>query len=508
VKNAVSILVLLGSLSLPTFAYPESSPSPSQVDPRVRYLTYQRDEVYRLPVSPSRVMTIVLDPSESIASLQAGDTESWQIELLESGNVIVIKLQDEAGATNLTAISDSGRIYSFDMMPVTGDLETADNLVYRVHFNYPDASFLAEQRREKAERDEAERLRLEQMQREIDAQRRADDEAARQRLAQKAIDEENRARRLAQIQRQTAAHQSERAHKRELERIAAERETQLTILREQQALEYARLQQETNRAEAARQAAEAARLAEEARLREAERINSPTLLFDDGRPSIVAANSRGNGTQNQQRRLSDNELFIASSYEAEFPTSTGSVLPRQDRLVAQGTIIQAILESAVNSDLPGMIRGIVNEDVYAFDGAKIMIPKGARLIGRYSSNIQLGQERVVAVWTRLIRPDGVSIALGSPTSDDLGLSGIGGNVDTHFREKFGSAALISVMTGIAGYGSSRIRDEAGREIAENIGNDFTGQASGAFERYLSLAPTVRADQGSRVSVFVARDLYL
>jgi len=207
VKNAVSILILLGSLSLPTFAYPESSPSPSQIDPRVRYLTYQRDEVYRLPVSPSRVMTIVLDPSESIASLQAGDTESWQIELLESGNVIVIKLQDEAGATNLTAISDSGRIYSFDMMPVTGDLETADNLVYRVHFNYPDASILAEQRRDKAARDEAERLRLEKMQREIDAQRRADEEAERQRLAQKAIDEENRARRLAQIQRQTAAHQ-------------------------------------------------------------------------------------------------------------------------------------------------------------------------------------------------------------------------------------------------------------------------------------------------------------
>ena len=497
------VLALLGAMSAPHYAYPESSPSPSQVDSRVRYLTYQRDEVYKLPVSPSRVMTIVLDPTESIASLQAGDTESWQIDLLDSGNVIVIKLQDEAGATNLTAISDSGRIYSFDMMPVTGDALTGDNLVYRVHFNYPDASLLAQRRRETAKRDEAERLRLEKMQREIDAQRRADEEAERRRLAQEAVDEENRTRRLAQIQRQTAAHQSELAHKRELERIAADRATQLAILREQQALEYARLQQET-----ARQEADAARLANAARVREAERINSPTLLFDDGQPSLVAGNTAGNGTTGQRRRLSDNELFIASSYEAEFPTSTGTHLPRQDRLVAQGTLIQAILESAVNSDLPGMIRGIVSEDVYAFDGAKVMIPKGARLIGRYSSNVELGQERVVAVWTRLIRPDGVSIALGSPASDDLGLSGIGGNVDTHFREKFGSAALISVMAGISGYGSSRIRDEAGRDTAENISNDFTGQASGAFERYLTLVPTIRADQGSRVSVFVARDLYL
>jgi len=96
-------LVLLGILSAPNLALAESSPSPSQVDPRVRYLTYQRDEVYKLPVSPSRVMTIVLDPTESIASLQAGDTESWQIDLLDSGNVIVIKLQDEAGAMSLSS---------------------------------------------------------------------------------------------------------------------------------------------------------------------------------------------------------------------------------------------------------------------------------------------------------------------------------------------------------------------------------------------------------------------
>lgn len=496
-KPILSVLALTALLAAPSLAWAESTPSPSATDSRVRYLTYERDQVYRLPVVPSRVMTIVFDPAENISSVQVGDSESWQIDLLDSGNVIVIKLQDAAGETNLTAISESGRIYSFDMIPVVGEAATQDQLVYRIHFNYPDAALLAQRRQDEAARAEAERLRMEAMQQRIDNQRRAAEAAERQRLEQAEIAREERARRVAQIERQNAAYREERAHERELERIAAEREIELTLLREKQALEYAQRQAEAAREEAARRAE-----------REAERVNSPTLLFDDGRPSVVAASAAGSSSPNRRRRLSDNELFVASSYEAEFPTSTGTILPRQDRLVAQGTLIQAVLESAVNSDLPGMIRGVVSEDVFAFDGGAVIIPKGSRLVGRYSSNVQLGQDRIVAVWTRLIRPDGNSIALGSPASDDLGVAGLGGSVDTHFREKFGSAALISVMAGISGYGSSRIDDEAGRDTAENVGDDFTGQTRNSFERYLTLAPTIRADQGSRVSVFVARDLYL
>lgn len=565
-KSTVSLLALLAMLSVPTIPFAEVSPSPSATDARVRYLTYQPDQVYQLMVSPGRVMTIVLDPAENITALQAGDSASWQIDLLESGNVIVIKLLDEAGATNLTAISDTGRIYSFDITPNAETEATPDTLAYLVRFNYPDAALQAQKRSEAAAATQAEQRRLEEIQREMDAQRRADAEAERLRIERLAREDEERALRLAAAERQDALRRTELEHQRELDRIAAEEATQLAVMREQQNIEYNRLQQELRREEAARLAAEAenrraeaarlvelelqarladqarlaseaerrrmeaaqraelefqerladaerqrieaARLAEAARLRAEERINSSTLIFDDGRPS--AGNGEGRSTRGveQRRRLNDNELFLASSFEEEFPTSTGQVLPRQNRLVAQGTIIQAILETAINSDLPGMIRGQVSEDVYAFDGSRVMIPKGSRLIGRYSSNIEIGQNRVVAVWTRLIRPDGNSIALGSPASDDLGVSGLTGSVDTHFGERFSSAALVSVLAGISGFGASRIDDAAGRDTATNVGDDFTGAAGNSFERYLSLAPTIRADQGSRVSVFVARDLFL
>lgn len=558
-KPTLPVLALLAFLNVPVVALAETTPSPSATDARVRYLTYEPDQVYQLIVSPGRVMTIVLDPAENITALQAGDSASWQIDLLESGNVIVIKLLDEAGETNLTAISDTGRIYSFDITPNGGTEVSTDDLAYLVRFNYPDAALQAQKRREAAVTAEAERLRLEQIQQEMEAQRRADEEAERQRLERLAREDEARAARLAQAERDDALRRVELEHRKELDRIAAEEAAQLAVMREQQNIEYNRLQQELRREEAARLAAEAelrraesarlvelelqarlaeeerqrsdaarltelrlqARLAEEerqrteamrlaeaARLRSQERINSPTTLFDDGRPSAIASTPQVSGNGEQRRRLSDDELYLASSFEPEFPTSTGQVLPRQDRLVAQGTIIQAILETAINSDLPGMIRGQVSEDVHSFDGSSVMIPKGSRLIGRYSSNIAVGQNRIVAVWTRLIRPDGKSIALGSPASDDLGVSGLTGDVDTHFVERFGSAALISVLAGLSGYGASQIDDVAGRDTAIGVGDDFTGAANSSFERYLSLAPTIRADQGSRVSVFVARDLFL
>ena len=565
-KPTLPVLALLAFLNVPVVALAETTPSPSATDARVRYLTYEPDQVYQLMVAPGRVMTIVLDPAETITALQAGDSASWQIDLLESGNVIVIKLLDEAGETNLTAISDTGRIYSFDITPNGGTEVSPDDLAYLVRFNYPDAALQAQKRREAAVAAEAERLRLEQIQREMEAQRRADEEAEQQRLERLAREDEARAARLAQAERDDALRRVELEHRKELDRIAAEEAAQLAVMREQQNIEYNRLQQELRREEAARLAAEAelrraesarlvelelqarladqarqateadrrqaeaarlaelqlqARLAEEERqrieamrlaeaerLRSRERINSPTTLFDDGRPSAIASTPQVSGSGEQRRRLSDDELYLASSFEPEFPTSTGQILPRQDRLVAQGTIIQAILETAINSDLPGMIRGQVSEDVRSFDGSSVMIPKGSRLIGRYSSNITVGQNRIVAVWTRLIRPDGKSIALGSPASDDLGVSGLTGDVDTHFAERFGSAALISVLAGLSGYGASQIDDVAGRDTAIGVGDDFTGAANSSFERYLSLAPTIRADQGSRVSVFVARDLFL
>src|SRR5690606_13598305 len=77
----------------------------------------------------------------------------------------------------------------------------------------------------------------------------------------------------------------------------------------------------------------------------------------------------------------------------------------------------------------------------------------SRLIGQYQSGLQGGQKRAYVIWTRLIRPDGASVNLGSPAIGFDGTTGLAGEVDSHFFKRFGSAMLLSVIGGLSAIGS-------------------------------------------------------
>src|SRR4029077_7467756 len=57
--------------------------------------------------------------------------------------------------------------------------------------------------------------------------------------------------------------------------------------------------------------------------------------------------------------------------------------------VVEGAIIPAVLETGLNSDLPGYARAVVTRDVRSFDGKQVLIPRGARLIGQYKGGVAL-----------------------------------------------------------------------------------------------------------------------
>ena len=101
------------------------------------------------------------------------------------------------------------------------------------------------------------------------------------------------------------------------------------------------------------------------------------------------------------------------------------------------------------------------------------------------------------IWTRLIRPDGVSVNLASPATGFDGTTGLAGQVDSHFFQRFGSAMLLSVIGGlttIASGGASGI-----------LGGGQTA-ASTALQQDGTRSPTVRVRQGEPIRVFTARDL--
>jgi len=166
--------------------------------------------------------------------------------------------------------------------------------------------------------------------------------------------------------------------------------------------------------------------------------------------------------------------------------------------IAQGTLIPAVLETAIDTDVPGYARAIVSADVLSFDGTRVLVPRSSRLIGQYKSGLQAGQRRVYVIWTRLIRPDGVAVALGSPGTSYNGESGLGGKVDTHFFERFGSAMLLTVMGGLSTLGTS------GTSVV--IAGSGQSAAAAAVGQTGQIGPTVRVHPGEPIRVFTARDL--
>lgn len=177
----------------------------------------------------------------------------------------------------------------------------------------------------------------------------------------------------------------------------------------------------------------------------------------------------------------------------------GFVTDRSYKLL-QGKIIPAVLETAINSDLPGMLRASVSESVYSEDGNVLLVPKGSRLIGEYKNGVTRGQSRVFVIWSRMVRPDGIDIKMDSPGTDTLGRSSLTGFVDTHFLERFGSSALLSF---ISSYAQQESQNDNQRGA---VVDSFNKSSEIALEDSINIAPTIHINQGERINVFVAKDL--
>ena len=171
--------------------------------------------------------------------------------------------------------------------------------------------------------------------------------------------------------------------------------------------------------------------------------------------------------------------------------------------VTQGTIIPAVMETAINSDLPGFTRAVVSRDVRAFDGKTVLIPRGSRVIGEYRSALSLGQSRVFVIWSRVIRPDGVTVQIGSPGGDALGRGGLDGDVDSHFFARFGGAILLSILN----VGTAAVAGTPSTQISIGSPAAAAGAAASASLPTTSdILPTISVQQGVTVNIFVARDL--
>jgi type IV secretion system protein VirB10 len=215
------------------------------------------------------------------------------------------------------------------------------------------------------------------------------------------------------------------------------------------------------------------------------------------------------------RTISPHEQFLARAInEREATTYTTSRLadPISEYQLMAGTVIPAMLVTAMNSDMPGEILAQVSRNIFDSQQKHLLIPRGTRVIGRYDSQVALGQSRVLIAWTRLVFPDGRSMSLpGLPTQDLRGASGMRSQVDNHYARLYGQAVMLSII-GAAGQlsqpqqSSVLAPSSTGQVAAGALGQELSRISMETIRRNMDVRPTLEVRSGTPFNIFLGRDL--
>ena len=228
-----------------------------------------------------------------------------------------------------------------------------------------------------------------------------------------------------------------------------------------------------------------------------------TTESNGGGVSATGANGRSGA--------SDESSALASRLtSAKIEAAVATKVLNPSMTVGSGVMIPCGTKTEMDTTHPGMVSCSVSRDVFSIDGRVRLIDKGAHVDGQLASGIKAGEKRVFVLWTKLRNPDGTVISLDSPGTNAVGSTGIPGEVDTHFWERFGNAMFVSVFTDI---GSALVQTAANRssnaQTSINLGTTSSTSdqlAKEVLQATINIPPTLFVPQGDAVSIYVARDL--
>lgn len=265
-------------------------------------------------------------------------------------------------------------------------------------------------------------------------------------------------------------------------------------------------------------------------------------------PNVAAAGRQGKREKTPQeieleeRLLSPVKFKLdtqAASGRATAGTATGSSqrgsasgLPGQDRLsqslqsaqlapveayhmgdasfmLYQGAAIPCTVREAINSTLAGQVTCVQSEDVYSETGV-LLAERGTIYTGQQIMGMQRGQRRVAVVWTRgrTPLPNNVAFDLNSAATDELGRTGLSGEIDTHWMERFGPIIALSLVDDIGSYLVATGQQGSGNTTI-GFGNTANGTQelfSEVFKEAANIPPTLTRNQGADIFIYVARDI--
>ncbi|SPR02241.1 type VI secretion protein [Orientia tsutsugamushi] len=169
-------------------------------------------------------------------------------------------------------------------------------------------------------------------------------------------------------------------------------------------------------------------------------------------PSLdLSAQTKDRAARLQEKRTSTNIVLINKSPPSPTREEMEQIRNFTDAgelryLLGRGTVIDAVIISAVNSDFIGEIVAMVSKDVYSQAGKTILIPRGSKIFGYPSVLDNAAYGRMMITWSEVqIAGSQYKLNLSAPTIDRLGKIGVTGKVNNKNLARIMHAVLVSAV---------------------------------------------------------------
>ena len=228
----------------------------------------------------------------------------------------------------------------------------------------------------------------------------------------------------------------------------------------------------------------------------------PVAAFNDQR--------RTSGTAKVARagRIRDAAEWVAKQEQWDDEDKTDATFPTDmSRVIPVTKYIPAILKNAINSELDGKVVAVIEENIYCAHGRKVCIPGGSEAVGRYHALKKPGDERIPVLWSRIITPQGINIHLGdAEMADAMGRSGITGEVDNRFMDRYGMALLVSTLSAATAY-AVPVTTTGQQIVVQNYGSNLANLSSQILDKNINLKPKVSIPAGQRILISPTKDIW-
>ena len=168
--------------------------------------------------------------------------------------------------------------------------------------------------------------------------------------------------------------------------------------------------------------------------------------------------------------------------------------------IYEGSFLEAVLLTQLTGDFPGPVLAMVSVPFYSADRQRVLIPRGARVVGTARAVQDPDQSRLAVAFHRLLLPDRSWIDLEFTGLNQAGEGALQDQVDRHYFSTFAAAGAIGVVSGLALAGGSPFGLRAG------VGQGLGQSATSVLDRFLNRLPTITIRAGHRLRIWFTSDV--